>query len=255
MVLPVLFGLATAAAGAMSAIGNYQQGRAQTDATNLSRRNQYRDQLTLKQFREQREAALYRQEIADYEGNLFETERELNKSFTRLDKRAFERYGQAAFADVDRERKLTQSLGQIQTQMGAGGSRSRALALARGAAGMDEALMMDNLLRARMADMDQARDFTDQANNYRRRLFTGLSPVPMAGPTPTAPMMQQGPSMLSLIGGLGSAAIGGLSAGMSAQADMTKINTGGQSGVNAFKSVTGSGSPLSNAYRNFLRAK
>jgi len=246
--ISLILGGLSAITGGMSAIGGYQQGRTQTEETNRARRNQYRDQLKLQRFKEIREGALYRQEKADYQANLLEAEQSLNKGFTRIGKRAAERYGRAAFADVDRESKLIQTEGQIAASMPAGASRDRAIALARGAAGRDEAMMMDNLLRARFADIDTARDLTDQANSYRRRLFQNLSPAPMRGPTPTAPVMQSGPSVLSLIGGLGSAALGGFSTALSVEGDLAKLGGGGgNQGVAAFKDVTGPKSPLSNA--------
>lgn len=220
----VLGGL-SALSGGMSAIGGFQQGRAQTDATNRARQNQYRDQLALKQFREARQEALYRQEVADYRTNLLESKQALDKSFTRLGKRAAERYGRAAFASEGRTAQSILTQGQLAARLPAGASRDRAMALARGAAGRDEAMIMDNLLRARFADIDTARDLTDQANSYRRRLFQNLSPAPVRGPMPTAPVMQSGPSVLSLIGGLGSAALGGFSTALGAEGDLAKINT------------------------------
>lgn len=224
--ISLILGGLSALSGGMSAIGGFQQGRAQTDATNRARQNQYRDQLALKQFREARQEALYRQEVADYRTNLLESKQALDKSFTRLGKRAAERYGRAAFAAQDRTSKLIQAQGQLAGRIPAGASRDRAMALARGAAGRDEAMMMDNLLRARFADIDTARDLTDQANSYRRRLFQNLSPAPVRGPMPTAPVMQSGPSVLSLIGGLGSAALGGFTTAMGAEADLAKLGGG-----------------------------
>jgi len=253
--ISLILGGLSALSGGMSAIGNYQQGRRQTDETNRARQNQFRDQLALKRFKEEREAALYRQELADYRGNLVETEQTLSKGLTSVSKRAAERYGAASFADVDRESKLIQTEGQILANMPSGASRDRVLAMARGAKGRDEALMMDNLLRARFADIDTAQELTDQANSYRRRLFQNLSPAPVRGPDPTAPVMQSGPSALSLIGGLGSAALGGFTTALSVQGDLTKLGGGGKTGVAAFKDVTVPKSPLGNAYKNFLRTK
>ena len=234
--ISLILGGLSALSGGMSAIGGYQQGRRQTEETNRARQNQYRDQLRLQKFKEIREGALYRQEVADYKANILEAEQALNKGFTRIGKRAAERYGRAAFADVDREAKLIQAEGQIAASMPAGASRDRAIAMLRGAKGRDEALMMDNLLRARFADIDTARDLTDQANSYRRRLFQSLSPAPMRGPTPTAPVMQSGPSALSLIGGLGSAAVAGLSAGLSASSDVSQIKANNAAGGYKFPS-------------------
>ena len=49
--ISLIMGLGTAVSGAMSAIGGYQQGRAQTDAANQAAQNRYRDALRMRQYR------------------------------------------------------------------------------------------------------------------------------------------------------------------------------------------------------------
>ena len=62
-------------------------------------------------------------------------------------------------------------------------------------------------------------------------------------PMPSAPIMQQGPSALSLIGGLGTAAMSGLSAGISAE---NMFGGGGGSGTGQAQAlVQGKDIPLS----------
>lgn len=225
MVLPVLFGLATAATGAMSAIGQYQQGRSQTDAANQAARNQYRDALSMRRYRFNQELGVYNQRLADFNAGIFESEQALRRGFTALDKRAAERYGAAAFQGQQNLISDIQAQGQL-AGLQPGGSADRARAMAIGAAGRRDAMIADNLLRARFGDIQAGRDLTMQANTYRRKLFSALPMAPTMGPMPSAPIMQQGPSALSLIGGLGSAALGGITAGMG----MNSMMAGGGSG-------------------------
>ena len=214
MVLPVLFGLATAGFGAMSAIGKHQQAKAQTRASNQAAANRYRDALRMRQYQYGKEVELYNQRVKDYQAGIKESELALGRAFTSLDKRAAERLGQAAFARQESLIKDIQTQGQL-SNLQAGGSADRLRAMAVGAAGRREALVADNLLRARYGDIDRSRDLEMQANIYRRKLFSALPMTPTMAPMPTAPVMQSGPSALSLIGGLGSAALGGITAGMS----------------------------------------
>lgn len=225
MVLPVLFGLATAASGAMSAIGNYQQGRAQTDAANQAAQNQYRDALKMREYKFQGEADIFRARKFDYLSGLRESELALGRGLTAIDKRAQERYGQTLFGGQQNLIQDIQARGKL-AGLQPGRSAQRAMAMTVGAAGRRDALIADNLLRARYADIDTSRDLAMQANTYRRKLFSALPPAPKYGPMPSAPIMQQGPSALSLIGGLGSAALSGITAGMG----MNSMMAGGGSG-------------------------
>ena len=217
-------GVATGVAQGASAIGNYQQGKAATRETNQARMNQYRDQLALNQYTYNKELGVFNQASADLAAGLQESEIGLKKSFTQLDKRAAERISAAAFGEQDAVMEDIQREGMI-ASMTAGGSRDRAMAMARGIAGRRREGVSDYLLRSRFGDIAEARNLTDQANSYRRKLFSQMPLAPTMAPTPSAPVMQQGPSALSLIGGLGSAALGGLSAGMGVANDLERPGT------------------------------
>jgi hypothetical protein len=235
MVLPVLFGLATAGFGAMSAIGKHQQAKAQTRASNQAAANRYRDALMMRQYQYGKEVELYNQRVKDYQAGIKESELALGRAFTALDKRAAERLGQAAFARQESLIKDIQTQGQL-SNLQAGGSADRLRAMAVGAAGRREALVADNLLRARYGDIDRSRDLEMQANVYRRKLFSALPMTPTMAPVPAAPVMQSGPSALSLIGGLGSAALGGITAGMSMSSMMP--SSGGMPGASNFSAAS-----------------
>lgn len=251
--ISLIMGLGTAISGAMSAIGGHQQGRAQTDAANQAAQNRYRDALKMRQYTFEKERGLYNQQVADYRAGLLESEQALRRGFTAIDRRAAERIGAARFAGQQNLISDIQAQGQL-AGLQPGGSADRARAMAIGAAGRRDALIADNLLRARFGDIQAGRDLTMQANTYRRKLFSALPMAPTMAPMPSAPIMQQGPSALSLIGGLGTAAMSGLSAGISAE---NMFGGAGFEGSKALDDATfgkiGSGSPLGNAYKNFLK--
>ena len=231
--ISLVLGLGTAISGAMSAIGGYQQGRAQTDAANQAATNRYRDALKMRQYTYNKELGVYNQRVADYQAGLQESELALERGFTAIDKRAAERLGAARFGAQENLIKDIQTQGQI-AALGTSGVDPRIAVMAKGAAGRRDTLIKSNLLRARFGDIETGRDLTMQANIYRRKLFSALPMAPTMAPMPSAPLMQTGPSALSLIGGLGSAAMSGITAGMSA----ANMFGGGGSG-------SGSGDPLS----------
>jgi hypothetical protein len=229
MVLPVLFGLATAATGAMSAIGNYQQGQAQTSATNRARLQAWQDDAAYKRWKFIRDQGAFNVAKADYDATLLESERALGKTLTGIQKQAAERYGAAAFASQARTAKGITKRGQLAASgLPKGASTDRLMAIqGYGEEGMDKAMYDDYLLRARFSDIDKFSRFQDQANSFRRAAYNRLPMAPTMAPLASRPVMQSGPSALSLIGGLGSAALGGITAGMSMASMMPKGGGGG----------------------------
>jgi len=233
MVLPVLFGLATAATGAMSAIGNYQQGQAQTSATNRARLQAWQDDAAYKRWKFIRDQGAFNVAKADYEATLLESERALGKTLTGIQKQAAERYGAAAFASQARTAKGITKRGQLAASgLPKGASTDRLMAIqGYGEEGMDKSMYDEYLLRARFSDIDKFSRFQDQANSFRRAAYNRLPMAPTMAPLASRPVMQSGPSALSLIGGLGSAALGGISAGMSMSSMMPKGGGGGGSSL------------------------
>lgn len=222
-------GVATGVASGAQAIGGFMQGKSQTEATNRARLNQYRDAAMMNEFQFQGDEAIRRAAINDYKSGLRESDLALAEVRTGLDKQLSEQFSKARFASLGREQKLLQSEGRIATTMQAGRGRDRMLALTRGGSYADEALEMDNLLRAKFGAADTYRGAADQATSYRRQLASKVPLPTRRAPLPSAPVMQSGPSTLSLIGGLGSAALGGLSAGMSAEQSFKNLKWFGKS--------------------------
>lgn len=209
----------------MSAIGSFQQGRAQTDATNRARLNQYRDAVMMNEFQFQGQEAIRRAAINDYQSGLRESELALGEVRTGLDKQLAERVAKSRFESQADQEKLLQTQGRIAASMQAGRGRERMMALTAGDVGQQESLRMDNLLRAKFGAADEYRRAADQATSYRRQLFSKVPLPTRRAPLPSAPVMQSGPSALSLIGGLGSAALGGLTTGMGVAKDLRRPGT------------------------------
>jgi hypothetical protein len=183
----------------------------------------------MNEFQFQGQEAIRRAAINDYQSGLRESDLALSQVRTGLDKQLSEQFSKARFSSLGREQKLLQSEGRIAATMQAGRNRDRMLALTRGGSYADEALEWDNLLRARFGAADTYRGAADQATSYRRQLFSKVPLPTVRAPLPSAPVMQQGPSALSLIGGLGSAALGGLSAGMGAESAFKQLGWFGKS--------------------------
>lgn len=208
------FGVATAGSGILSAFGGYNQKKAQAEATNRARLRARMDQIAMQQYTYGKELGIYEQAKADLAENLLESENALKRSRTALDKQAAETYGAAAFAAQDETIANIQALGQVAALPR--GVRERAGVMVRGAAGRKQAFTSDELLRSRFASIDKFRDMQDKANAYRRKLYGRMPLAPTMAPTPSMPVMQPGPSALSLIGNIGSSLLSGVQGGFAA---------------------------------------
>jgi len=210
-------GVATGLSQGASALGSFQQGRAQTDATNRARLNAYRDAAMMSEFQFQGDEAIRRAAINDYFSGIQESDWAIADVATGLQKQETERISKARFESLGSQQKLLQTQGKIAAGMQAGRGRERMMTLAKGAEDISESMRLDNLMRARFAAKDFYRGEADKATSYRRQLFSRVPLPTRRAPLPSAPVMQSGPSAFSLIGGLGSAALGGLTAGMGAE--------------------------------------
>lgn len=236
MVLPILFGVATAASGAMSAIGKYQQGQATTKATNRARLQAWEDDVAYKRWKFARDQAAWNVAKNDYEATLRESEIALGKTLTSIQKQEAERYGAGAFASQKRTAEGIARRGRLAASgIPAGRGTDRLMAISGfGAEGLETAQYDDYMLRARFSDIDKFSRFQDQANSYRRAAYSKLPLAPTMAPIAQRPVMQSGPSALSLIGGLGSAALGGISAGMGMSKMMPAGGSSGGGGLSNF---------------------
>ena len=214
MVLEVLYGAATGLSALAGVFGGQQEKNAQRDATNRARLRARQDQIAMQQYTYGKELGIYEQAKADLAENLLESERALERGRTALDKQAAETYGAAAFAAQDETIANIQAQGQIAALPR--GVRERAGVMLRGAAGRKKAFASDDLLRARFGAIDKFRTMQDEANAYRRKLYGRMPLAPTMAPTPSMPVMQPGPSALSLIGNIGSSLLSGVQGGFAA---------------------------------------
>jgi hypothetical protein len=207
----------------MTAVGGYLEGQSRTTETNRARLNQYRDAAMMSEFKFQGDEAIRRAAINDFQSGVREGDIALGAVRTGLDKQIAEREGKARVASLAREQKLLQTQGRIAASMPAGRGRERAMTIAAGTAGADESLDLGNLLRARFGAADVYRGRADEAISYRRQLRSKIPLPTRRAPMPSAPVMQSGPSALSLIGGLGQAGFAGFGAGRSLAKELYNI--------------------------------
>ena len=77
--------------------------------------------------------------------------------------------------------------------------------------GLKNAMRANSLAMSRMQAYEAGNDLRRKAESDLNNMYSKVALQPVQGVAPVVPTMQAGPSPLSLIGALGSAAIGGIS--------------------------------------------
>ena len=200
-------GVLTAASGAASAIGSHQDASAQAASQNRSianranQRNRQYELDTLQGVAEYNTAKLGFQRQTDEIGleySEFVNEEELARD---------DRINQYLMADQDLVTKL---LGE-QTVNEGGRARSRGKNLAR-AIGRQRGSLVANLNRSEIASKRAVDKARKSADAQRNKLFAEINNPYRSGPAPSQDVeFVKGPSPLSLVAGVASAAVSGAS--------------------------------------------
>ena len=147
-----------------------------------------------------------------------------NRGYAQEQQRLNEIYQKAAFTNQDQLAKMLSSQGKNLASGSQGQSAQRSNAMMLAALGRSQAQTAASLTSARNAAKFSNAGIRDELTSANREAFSSVALKPVAGIAPPAPVMQSGPSALSLIGGIGSAVAGGFGAVNSAP-DAGKIPT------------------------------
>lgn len=220
---PISVGVATAAASGAKSIANFQRGQYENDLQNARLESNY---LYDKAIVNQENA--YNDQLYAFKEGIFEEDLKNNRDAYNLgtykNNLAYrEQVDEAAFTNLGMNQQLNQQAGRLAAR----GLDGRSVALDDNSLytqfGMNEAMIANNLMRARFAtnlSNDDIRLQTISANNQARARLGIKQPYRMA---PRRPIYGQGPSGLGLAANIGSNILGGVSAGYGFQATLDSI--------------------------------
>lgn len=215
---PVSLGLATGAQGALGAISNYQSGQAAADANNRAALRQYRQANVNRAAAWDRQRGLYQYKQTVYDQELQENNAAVQRAYQAEQRRLNDTYDQAAFSN---QAELIQALserGRVMARGVSGQSAARSSNAVLAALGRNQAIRAKSLASARDAYGFNNENTRLQAMSANNRAYSKVAMPPVAGAAPESPVMQAGPSGMSLMAGLGSAALSGYGAYKSMQA-------------------------------------
>ena len=209
MCAPAALGVASFATGALGAVGQHQSASAQASAANAGAMRQYKYQLKMRENNWQRERERYQVGVANYRQAVVDNEDAANRAYVSQQEKLNNIYRSTSF----RQQAQLIELAQGSDKRAATGQRGRSVNRLDNDIvsqfGRNQAIAAESLLSAQ-------RGYNTGVNNIRReqlsannRAYSPIAIAPEPDIAPPAPVMQQGPSGLSLLAGIGSAAVDG----------------------------------------------
>ena len=209
---PVALGVASFGSSALGAIGAHQSAKAQADAANEAAINNYKYQIAVRENKWRQTLTIWNQKRIQYKKGLAENALALNRGDVQVQdslNRAYQQaklQGSADTIDLLKKQGVFQARG---TNQGQSADKIERSILAE--YGLKNAMRANSLAMSRMQAYEAGNDLRRKAESDLHNMYSKVALQPVQGVAPVVPTMQAGPSPLSLIGALGSAAVGGIS--------------------------------------------
>lgn len=209
---------------ALGAIGAHQSAQAQADAANEAAINNYNYQIAVRENKWRQTLTIWNQKRIQYKEGLRQNALALNRGDVQIQdslNRAYQQaklQGSADTIDLLKKQGVFQARG---TNQGQSSDKIERSILAE--YGLKNAMRANALAMSRMQAYEAGNDLRRKAESDLNNMYSKVALQPVQGVAPVVPTMQPGPSPLSLIAGLGQAAIGGLNTYKEFGGDMDKI--------------------------------
>jgi hypothetical protein len=207
--------MATAGVGALGAIGNFIGGNAKANAENRARIKQYKQQMLIRDVRDQQRFGAYNTKKVGYKQSLKALDTQFAAQETQDNLQMNELLKGSKVASQNKLVNEVQTAGKIAARGSGGASSAKlkqsALAALGRQAQIREDQMVSSVYAKQMKD-DAQRLSLDAA---KQREFNKVRFAPQMSPVQEMGAMVDGPSPFSLVAGIGQAALGGLAMGQS----------------------------------------
>lgn len=204
-------GAATAASGAMGAVGKHQSAQAQADAQNKAATGNYKYQLKVRERNWDREVHRYGRQLHQYDSQLQENSKAGQRAYSGAQRKLNSIYQQASFK---------QQASLVNLLKGSSGAASRGMT-GRSAQRLDndivsqfgrnQAIAAESLMGANFAYDRQVEGTQREINSANTQAYEKVALAPQEGVAPPPPVMTPGPSGLGLAAGIIDAGVSGFS--------------------------------------------
>ena len=203
--------IATAAMGAAGAVGQHQSASAAASAQNEASIRNYEHQLQVRENKHMQKLSAWANDRSVFSGKVQENFTAADKSYAAAQTVLNQEFDKAVVENQGAFQKLIKAQGQINTSTAGGKSKDRMGVMAMAALGRNLAIKSQSLTRAKEAFEAKGENTRDQQISANNQAHQKVALRPVEGVAPPQPVMQAGPSGLSLAAGIGSAVVGGFS--------------------------------------------
>jgi hypothetical protein len=208
---PVTLGALAFGSSALGAIGQHQSASAAARAQNESAVSNYKYQMKIRAAQWNRERVRYANQISQYKQQTLANEEAYSRAVVAEQTRLNNAFKSAAFQNQSSLVQLTKLQGKQAASGATGKSAQRLDNDSLAAFGRNQAIMAENLMSAQSRYRTQNQSLRNELISANNRAFSDVAIAPEPGVAPPRPVMQSGPSSLSLIAGLGNSALQGVS--------------------------------------------
>jgi len=213
----------TVASGALSAVGQHQSASAAARAQNEASMGNYKYQLKVRENKWRRERERYAIQKTQYRQQLSENQLAASRAVTAEQTRLNNAFKSAAFQNQSQLVQLMKLQGKSAARGVRGKSTERLDNDVLSAFGRNQSIMAENLMSAQARYRTMGQSLQRELISSNNRAFSNVAVAPEVGIAPPKPVMQSGPSSLSLIAGLGQAAVQGYGAYKEFKAPTTEL--------------------------------
>jgi len=192
---------------AISKVAGFGAQQQQTDARNEAAMRQYKFQQKLKKQRDLREALRYKTQVSNFRSQVAENEQAAQTAYANEQRLTNDIFAQAAFRQQKSMIDLSKRTGIASASGMRGKSANRIDASVLSDFGRNAAIRAQSLANRQDAQSLANTEIRRGLSNANRAAFTEVQVAPEFSPYAPAPLMEQGPSMSSLLFGLGTSAL------------------------------------------------
>ena len=204
------------AGSVLGSVGQFASGSAAASAQNKAKIAQYKYQLKMRRLAWQDERQRYATKLGQYGNQLAANREAANVAYASQQTRLNDIYKKAAFSQQSQLVQLAKGSGQAAAAGRLGKSAERLDLDIVKQFGRNQAIMAESLTSANYAAQAANRGTRRDLLSANNQAFSKVAVQPKPGVAPPPPTMAQGPSPLSLVGGL-------LSAGSQFGTDLANI--------------------------------
>lgn len=219
----MVMGGLSAGSAALGAVGSHQSASASARAQNKSAVSNYKYQMKIREAQWNRERVRYANQISQYKKQTLANEEAYSRASVAEQTRLNNAFKTAAFQNQSSLVQLTKLQGKQAASGATGKSAQRLDDNSLAAFGRNQAIMAENLMSAQSRYKTQSQSLYRELISANNRAYSDVAIAPEPDVAPPRPVMQSGPSSLSLIAGLGSAAASGFGAYNDFKAPATEI--------------------------------